>query len=125
MRLSVLGGVLAICRLKADEPLPGWFADSGPLAAVTRTADELSIICSDDAVPDGVRVERGWRALKAHGPFAFTLTGVLASLLVPLDKADVPILAVSTFDTDYVLVPGPRLADGVQALRNAGHDVET
>jgi hypothetical protein len=124
MRLSVLGGVLAVSRLRADEPLPGWFADAGPVASVTRTAEELSVVCSDDAVPDGLRTERGWRAIKLHGPIPFTETGVLAKLLEPLGDAGVPIFALSTFDTDYVLVPGPRLAAAVQALRNAGHHVD-
>jgi hypothetical protein len=123
MQLSVLGGVVAVCRLPPDEPLPGWFSDAGPFASATRTHDELSLVCSDGAVPDGVRAERGWRAIKLHGPIPFTETGVLAGLLAPLADAGVPIFAMSTFDTDYVLIPAPRLSDAVQALRDAGHHV--
>lgn len=112
-----------MCRLGATAALPPWFADAGPLAGVTRTADELSVVCAEDAVPAGVQAERGWRALKAHGPFAFTLTGVLAAILSPLAAAGVPIFALSTYDTDYVLVPGDRADDAVAALRDAGHHV--
>ena len=103
--------------------MPEWFADAGHVAAVTRTADELSLVCAEDAVPEDVAAERGWAVLKAHGPFAFTLTGVLAAILVPLADAGVPIFALSTYDTDYVLVPGARAGDAVAALRAAGHHV--
>ena len=112
-----------MCRLDATSAVPPWFADAGSLAGVTRTDDELSVVCAEDAVPEDVQAERGWRALKAHGPFAFTLTGVLAAILVPLAEAGVPIFALSTYDTDYVLVPGHRADAAVAALSDAGHDV--
>ena len=112
-----------MCRLPAGSPLPEWFADGGPLSCVARTAEELSLVCPEDAVPDDAQAERGWRALKAHGPFAFTLTGVLVAILEPLAEAGVPIFAISTFDTDYVLVPGPKVEEALRALRAAGHDV--
>ena len=112
-----------MCRLPAGEAVPAWFAGAGPLACVARTDDELSLVCAEDAVPDGVQAGRGWRALKAQGPFAFTLTGVLAAILVPLADAGVPIFALSTYDTDYVLVPGTQVDHAVAALRAAGHDV--
>jgi uncharacterized protein len=94
-----------------------------PLVAVVRTAAELSIVCPDGAVPDGVRAERGWRALVVDGPLDMVMTGVLAALALPLADAGVPILAIATYDTDYVLVRVERLADAVGALRAAGHRV--
>ena len=123
LALVLLPDRLAVCRLSPADAVPDWYADAGPLAAVTRTDDELSVVCAQEAVPDGVQAERGWRVLKLEGPFAFTLTGVLAAVLVPLADAGVPIFALSTFDTDYVLVPGARADDAVAALRAAGHDV--
>ena len=105
--------------------MPAWFPAAAPLASLARTADELSLVCAEDAVPSDVQAERGWAVLQAHGPFAFTLTGVLAAILVPLADAGVPIFALSTYDTDYVLVPGDRAADAVAALRAAGHDVSS
>jgi hypothetical protein len=89
-----------------------------------RTAAELSVVCEEGAVPDAVRAQRGWRALEVSGPLDLAMTGVLASLAVPLADAGVPIFAVSTYDTDYVLVPGARLHDAVTALRAAGHHVD-
>jgi hypothetical protein len=81
------------------------------------------VVCAESAVPSGVRCERAWRALRVEGPLDFALTGVLASLAVPLAKAGVSIFATSTFDTDYVLVKEELLEQAVNALRLAGHEV--
>ena len=125
MRLSVLPGRLAVCRLAASDALPAWFSlADGPVAAVVRRgADELSLVCASDVPPDGVTAERDWLALEAEGPMAFTLTGVLASIAAPLADAGVPIFALATYDTDVVLVRTDRLGDAVAALRAAGHTV--
>ncbi len=79
------------------------------------------MVCPERAVPAGVDAERGWRCLRVRGPLAFELTGVLASLASPLAAAGVPIFALSTFDTDYLLIPGARLETAVDVLRTAGH----
>ena len=106
-------------------PLPGWAVPGeGGLHAVVRTAAEISVGWATERVPDGVRAERGWRALGVAGPLDFALTGVLAAIAVPLARAGVSLFAVSTFDTDYVLVRADRLAEAVQALREAGHRVD-
>lgn len=122
LTLKPLAEPLAVCRLPADAPLP---TDPGPspLWSVTRTADELSLVCGWPHAPAGARREGPWRALQVAGPLDFALTGVLASIAAPLAEAGVSIFAVSTFDTDYVLVREERLADAVAALRRAGHDV--
>lgn len=112
----------AVCQLEADEPLPAWLP-TAPFWTVTRTGDELSVICSAEAVPPYSSHESGWRLLRLLGPFPFDLTGILASILAPLAAADVGILAVSTFNTDYLLVKQTRLAVAVAALRTAGHAV--
>jgi uncharacterized protein len=89
---------------------------------VVRTRDELSIVCSEDRVPDGVRAERGWLALKLEGPFPFSVTGVLASFLQPLAEARISIFAISTFDTDYVLIKRENLDQSEVVLGAAGHE---
>lgn len=125
LTLAVLDGELAVARLAPDAPVPGWLPVTG-FTTVSRTADELSVLCDAEAVPDlgaDVPVERGWGALKLEGPFAFTLTGILAAVLVPLAEAGVGIFAISTFDTDYVLVKQDQLDAAVQVLRTAGHKV--
>ena len=122
MKLTVIEGELGVARLGAAVPVPGWAAQ-GALSSVTRTAEELSIICAAHAIPDGVRAERGFRCFRVVGRLDFSLTGVLASIASPLAAANVSILAVATYDTDYVLVPGHALDRAIAALRAAGHEV--
>jgi uncharacterized protein len=115
---------LAICLLAAAAPIPAW-AGSSALFSATRTRDELSIVCSENRIEQGpteMKVERGWLALKLEGPFPFSMTGVLASFLQPLAEAQIPIFAISTFDTDYVLVKEENLPRAAVALRAAGHE---
>ncbi|MFZ5927071.1 MAG: ACT domain-containing protein [Acidobacteriota bacterium] len=113
-------GEWAVCRLDPAEPFPSWAA--GAFVSLTRTPEELSLVCAADAVPEGVRAERGWAMLELAGPFEFQTTGVLASFLVPLAKEGVPVFAISTYDTDWVLVPEQRLGDALRALKAAGHN---
>jgi len=120
--LTVLPGFFAIVRLAADAPLPSW-ATVGGFFSVTRTSDELSVICLTNQVPSGLTAEAGWRALKVHGPFALSEIGVLAALAAPLAHAKVSLFAISTFDTDYLLVSDKKLDAATAALRAAGHGV--
>jgi hypothetical protein len=124
LELRVLPGALAVARLDPGAPAPAWASAPAALRSVVRTETELSVVCADGAVPPGVRAERGFRALAVAGPLDFGLTGVLAALAVPLAEAGVPIFAVSTYDTDFALVPAARLHDAVGALRAAGHHVD-
>jgi hypothetical protein len=117
---SVLPGTFAVCRLPAVEPLPAW-ADGGPFSSITRTGDELSIVVPEDRVPTGVQAEGGWAVLRLNGPFPFTAVGVLASVAVPLAAARISLFAVSTFDTDYVLVKESAREKAVAVLQEAGH----
>lgn len=118
----LLPEIYAVCRLPRDAALPDWAAQ-GDLVSVTRTADELSIVCPADAVPSDVRREGGWRCLRVAGTLDFGLVGVLASLLTPLAQAGVSVFCLSTFDTDYVLVREGDLSRSTLALRAAGHEV--
>lgn len=123
LTLSVLPAQYAVCQLPADAAPPLW-AMAGEFWTISRTTDELSVVCEESRVPNGVQTQKGWAAFKLHGPFEFTLTGILASVLNPLRDAGIGIFALSTFDTDYVLVPADKLSAAVTALRGAGHQVE-
>jgi hypothetical protein len=112
--MRTLPDLYAIVRLDPDEALPDWVHDS-PFWSVTRSDSELSIVCAEEDLPDGVRAERGWCALELCGPLDFSLTGVVASLVSPLAEAKVPIFVLSTFETDYLFVT---------ALHAAGHTVD-
>ncbi len=124
LTLSLLKGRFAVCRLAPGDEVPAW-ANGGGFTSVTRARDELSVVCAEGAVPDGTRCERGWRAFQVEGPLDFGLTGVLASVLVPLAEAEVSIFAVSTFDTDYVMVRAECVERAMTALAAAGHRVST
>lgn len=123
LTLKLLEGQFAICRLPAGSALPHWFVH-GALSHVSWTDEELSIVCDEGRVPEEVQCERGWRSLMLRGPFAFELTGILAQVLQPLAEAKVGIFAVSTFDTDYVMVKQQQLRAALAALRAAGHTIE-
>jgi uncharacterized protein len=122
LELSLLPERFAISRLAADAPLPEW-ATQGPFFSVTRTGDELSVVSEISRVPPGVHSQPGWRVLKVHGPFVLSEVGVLASLAAPLAEAQVSLFAVSTFDTDYLLVNASQLSAAIAALEGAGHKV--
>ena len=120
--LNVLEERLAVCRVDPASEVPDW-AVTAPLFSVTRTADELSIVCPEELVPSGVKCETGWRCLKLAGSFEFSMVGVLLAVLGPLAEAGVGVFAVSTFDTDYVLVKEGQLDLAIGALRGSGHRV--
>jgi hypothetical protein len=120
----VLQGVsFAVCRLPPAAVVPDW-AWTGEVACVTRTRDELSIVCRADLVPQGVLAEAAWRCLRVKGPLDFALTGVFARLAQPLADAGISLFAVMTYDTDYVMVKDDRLDAALAALSAAGHQIE-
>ncbi len=124
LRLSIVPGSFAVCRLPPDSPVPDW-AWRGAFTSLTRNEDELSIVCDSSQADSGQgKLEAGWACLKLIGPFDFALTGILTSVLEPLRDAGVGIFAVSTFDTDYVLVKAAQLEVSLAALQKAGHRVE-
>jgi hypothetical protein len=117
MEVAVVPGTLAICRLHATDRIPSWALELHEgFVSITRTADELSIVCPEEAVPPDTQVEEDWRALVIPGPIPFEATGVMAALATPLANAGIPIFAISTFDTDYVLVRSQNLELALEVL---------
>ena len=128
LTLDVLAEPLSVLRFSADEDVPEWALRGGAFGSVTRTADELSVVCATSRIPStaapaSLAREDGWRALRVVGPFAFTEVGVLLQVAAPLAAARISILAMATFDTDYVLVQESQLARAIVQLRAAGHTV--
>jgi hypothetical protein len=122
LALIVLPGRFAVCRLPAAADIPTW-AIGAEFCSVTRTSDELSIVCIEGAAPDDIPCERGWRCLRIAGTMGFTLTGVLSSLVAPLAAAEIGVFAISTFDTDYLLIPDKHFERALEVLHRAGHGV--
>jgi hypothetical protein len=120
LALTIVEDTFAVCRLNADAAVPTW-ASASKFFSVTRTADELSVVCPQRLVPDEVRCERGWRCLRVAGTVDFSMIGVVDSLVTPLAEAGVSVFVLSTFDTDYLLVKEDDLERALAALRAAGH----
>jgi len=112
----------AICRLEPGATLPAW-AGGAEFLCVTRTSHELSIVCSQTMVPESVHAERDRRLLQIEGTLAFTLIGVLASVATPLAEAEISVFAVSTYDTDYLLISERDLRRAAEVLEAAGHTI--
>lgn len=122
LKFRQLPGLYAIVRLAADAPVPDW-ATKGEFTSITRTTDELSIVCPTENLPPDVRSSHRWICLKLKGPFRFSLTGVLESFIAPLSYGRIPIFAISTYDTDYVLVQEQFLDEALDVLLHAGHEL--
>jgi hypothetical protein len=119
VQLEVLADQFAVCRFAPQTAIADLVPSAG-FFALTRTADELSLVVSESALGTGWQAERGWCALKVLGPLDFSLVGVLAALAAPLAEAGISIFAISTYDTDYLLVKKDKLAAAVAALATAG-----
>lgn len=122
LRFRRLSALYAIVRLAADAPIPDW-ATQGEFTSITRTADELSIVCAAGNLPREINSPERWTCLKLEGPFPFSLTGVLLSFIEPLSTNGVPIFAVSTYDTDYVLIQENSGDRAIELLKHAGHEL--
>jgi hypothetical protein len=121
LKFRQLPGSYAIVRLAPDATVPDW-ATQGDFNSITRTADELSIVCPAANLPADVHSPHRWICLKLEGPFPFSQTGVLLSFIEPLSNNAIPIFAISTYDTDYVLIPEEH-ARALDILREAGHEL--
>ena len=120
LKFSRIPGSFAVCRLAPQSGVPEW-ALGGSFFCITSTADELSIVCPVGEVPADVVHENNWACLKLEGPFPFSETGILSAFVQPLAERAIPIFAISTFDTDYVLVKRDWIDKALAALQEAGH----
>jgi uncharacterized protein len=121
LRFRRLRGGYAIGRLAPGAVLPEW-AMRGEFTSITRTAEETSVVCPSGNIPDDVQCQRGWACLKLEGPLPFSQTGILLSFIEPLSSNGVPIFAISTYDTDYVLIQEGFVERALDCLRQAGHE---
>lgn len=121
LKLHMLGEMFTINKLPQFAEIPS-ILSQGEMCFIFRTDDELSIICPDYMAPNNVQQELGWRCFKVDGEMKLQEVGVLAAIAQPLAEAEVPMFAVSTFNTDYVFVMEENLVDAVHALQKAGHE---
>jgi uncharacterized protein len=124
LKFRQLPGQYAVTRLAPDAPVPDWGV-KGEFISITRTPDELSLVCRAEDLPADVQSPHSWVCLKLEGPFPFSQTGVLLSFIEPLSARGIPILAISTYDTDYVLIQQEFAGISLDTLRQAGHELLT
>lgn len=122
LSLVILHDLFALCKLQADESIPSW-ALCNSFCSLTRTPEELSIVCPQELVPEGVEAVRQWKSLKVEGKLDFDSVGILSSLTSSLADVGISIFAISTYNTDYLFIRESDLAQGVAALLKAGHNV--
>lgn len=123
MKLTLSPNTYAICRLGPDDGIPNW-ALRGSFFSINKTEDELSIVCEQKNIPEDINCEKSWRLFKVLGPLDFSLTGILASIAAPLAESKVSIFAISTFDTDYIMVKNADLECANTSLSKAGFSIQ-
>ena len=122
LTLSALPEPFGICRLPRESDFPVW-ATASSFFSITRTSEELSVVCAEEVISEGTTSEKGWWCLKVHGPLDFSSTGILSSLLRPLARANISVFALSTYDTDYLLVKERDLDHAKAVLLEEGHNI--
>lgn len=122
LQLSVLSYSLGVCRLDKKDSIPQW-AFNSDFFSLTKTQEELSIVCREDIIPTHIKFEGYWRALKVEGPLDFSLIGILASISSILASANISIFAISTFDTDYILLKEDNLNKALEVLSNNSYEI--
>lgn len=129
LTLTTSSTPFVVCRLPADASVPSWATDSQEFFSITRTTEEISIVvpvdCLPDNLPDNMKMENDWKMIKVVGPLDFSLTGIMTMLATPLGEAGISILALATYDTDYLLVRSENLFRAIQVLTEAGHVFHT
>ncbi|WP_139996539.1 ACT domain-containing protein [Paenibacillus paridis] len=122
MNLVILDTQFSVVKLSPTEAIPSW-AGKGEFFSITRTNEELSIVCPTSNVSDELlkNVEHDWKCIKVVGVLDFALTGILSSLANPLAENNISIFAMSTFNTDYLLIKVDSTGKAKSVLENAGH----
>ena len=122
MTLRILPDNLTICKVSSITDIDF----SSCLYFVGRTSEEISLVCRREDTPlNTTEREDGWRAFYVEGPLDFSLTGVMSKISTVLAENGIPIFAVSTFNTDYILVKAEKREEAMEALENAGYEVVT
>lgn len=122
VQLARVPGAYAVVRLRVDEPVPA--ERQGAFYSITRTERETSVVLDEELVPPGALAETGFALFRVKGELDFSLTGVMAALCLPLAMAGVSLFALSTFDTDWLLVQGENVPEAIAAWQGAGHVVD-
>jgi hypothetical protein len=122
LTMKLLKDKYGVCRLDKTELIPEWSKNSD-FFSITKTGDELSIVCSETSIPNDIKCEKDWRILMVQGPLDFSLIGILSSISTVLAQNGISIFAISTYDTDYILIKNKDLDNAIEALIKEGYEV--
>lgn len=122
LTMKLLKEKFGVCRLDKNSLIPEW-SQNGNFLSVTRTSDELSIVCDEDSIPNDVKCEKDWRILKVEGPLDFSLIGILSKISTILVQKGISIFAISTYDTDYILVKDRDIKDAINSLTKEHYEI--
>ncbi|APC40849.1 ACT domain-containing protein [Clostridium estertheticum] len=122
LTMKLLNEKFSVCRLNKNEQIPEWVKNSS-FYSISKTSDELSIVCSQDSIPSNIKCEKDWRILKVEGPLDFSLIGIISSISTILALKRISIFAVSTYDTDYILVKNKDIDNAILALSNERYEI--
>ena len=122
LTMKLLKEKYGVCRLNKTELIPEW-AQNSDFLSITRTSEELSIVCSQNNIPNDLKCEKDWRILKIEGILDFSLIGILASISAILARKEISIFAISTYDTDYILVKNKDIDNTIKSLIEEGYEV--
>ncbi|MDD7795143.1 ACT domain-containing protein [Clostridium sp. 'White wine YQ'] len=123
LKLKLLEMFYGVCRLDCKDEIPKWALQSD-VYSITKTHEELSIVCNEEYIPEEIKCEKKWRILKVQGPLDFSLIGILSNLSSVLAQHKISIFAISTYDTDYVLVKENKIGEAIEALKAIGCEIE-
>ena len=121
-RLTILDDVFVVAQIPPGSKIPSWI-NPDLFSAVVNTSDEMSVVCDEKFVPDDVKSEPGWKLIMVQGPLDFSLIGILADLSSVLAQSEISIFALSTYNTDYILVKNDQLDEAIRALKQAGFEI--
>lgn len=124
LTIALLEEKFGICRLANTETIPNW-ATAGGFFSITKTDDELSIVCAEKYIDKETICEKDWRVLKVLGPLDFELVGILARISKILAEQSISIFAISTYDTDYILVKEKDIDEAISCLRSGNYIIKT
>ena len=122
LTMKLLKEEYGVCRLDNAEEIPEW-AKNSDFFSITKTGEELSIVCAEESIPSGIKCERHWKILKIQGPLDFSLVGILASISSILAQNKISIFAISTYDTDYILVKNKDIENAIACLANERYEI--
>ncbi|PKM49767.1 MAG: ACT domain-containing protein [Firmicutes bacterium HGW-Firmicutes-7] len=122
LSLVILSERFCIIRFNSSDEVPNW-KNRSSWYSITKTLDELSIVCEEAVVPAEVKGDFGWRCIKVLGPLEFGQVGILAGLSKVLAEKHISIFVVSTYDTDYILLKEASLNPAIEVLRMNGYNI--